>query len=133
VRPASPHFENEPPEAGLSDIDREQWIAAAVVIDPTHHADGQKAAFEVKQTVGSPLAVFRSLAQHLNERAPKEPYFIEVNPVVDPETFWEFEEANRGEITNIEFDLVAPNMHCGPPRGHCHSRGNENSRPPPKS
>jgi len=33
-----------------------------------------------------------------------------VNPIVDPDTFWEFERENRGEITLIEFDLMVPNM-----------------------
>jgi hypothetical protein len=107
-----PHvvIENEPPEEGLSEIDREAWVASAVIVDPTHHADGQKVAFEHKRTVGRPLAIFRSLAQHLNERSPKEPYFIEANAIVDPETFWQFEEENRGDIVAIEFDLIAPNM-----------------------
>jgi hypothetical protein len=107
-----PHLviENEPPEEGLSEIDREAWVASAIIIDPTHHADGQKAAFEHKRIVGRPLAIFRSLTEYLNERTPKEPYFIEINAIVDPETFWDFEEKNRGEIIAIEFDLVAPNM-----------------------
>lgn len=99
--------ENEPPEAGMGEIERESWIAAAVIIDPVKHADGQKAA--VQERVGKPSAIFKSLVRHINESG-SHPYIIEANPIVDPATFWEFEAQNRGEITSITFDLFPPNM-----------------------
>ena len=99
--------ENEPPEAGMGDIERESWIAADVLIDPVKHADGQKAA--VQDRVGKPSAIFKSLVRHINETG-MHPYVIEANPIVDPSTFWEFEAENRGEITSITFDLFPPNM-----------------------
>ncbi len=99
--------ENEPPEAGMGEIERESWRAAAVVIDPVKHEDGQKAA--VQDRVGRPTAIFKSLVRHINE-ASYNPYVIEANPIVDPETFWQFEVQNRGQITSISFDLFPPNM-----------------------
>jgi hypothetical protein len=99
--------ENEPPEAGMEEIERESWIAAAVLIDPTRHADGQKAA--IQNRVGKPTAIFKSLVRHINETGAN-PYVIEANPIVDPETFWQFEAQNRGEITKVTFDLFPPNM-----------------------
>ena len=99
--------ENDPPEAGLTEVERDAWKAEAVIIDPTSHPDGQKAAVEEK--VGNPTSVFKSLARSINESG-REPYLIEANPIVDPSTFWEFESENRGQITSISFDLFPPNM-----------------------
>ena len=66
-------------------------------------------AIEENVRVGKSAAIIKSLVQHVNEER-YEPYIIEANPVVDPDTFWEFERANRGEITSVSFDLYAPNM-----------------------
>jgi hypothetical protein len=99
--------ENEPPEAGMGEIERESWIASAVLIDPVKHADGQKAA--VQDRLGKPTAIFKSLVRHINESGVN-PYVIEANPIVDPATFWQFEAQNRGEITSVTFDLFPPNM-----------------------
>jgi hypothetical protein len=103
-------LENEPPEEGLAEILHEAWLAAAVIIDPTSHDDGQKVAFEAVSKIGTPLPIFESLAKHINSQTPKEPFVLEVNPIVDPETFWQFEAENRGAITFVEFDLLVPNM-----------------------
>jgi hypothetical protein len=103
-------IEHEPPEAGLVEVLHDAWTAATIIVDPTSHEDGQKVAFEVVSRVGKPLRVLEALLGAINGRVPKEPYVAQVNPIVDPATFWEFEEENRGEITFIEFDLLAPNM-----------------------
>jgi hypothetical protein len=104
-----PVVENEPPEEGLQEIERESWIAAGIIIDPRTHDDGQKVAIEENRWVGRPGSIFNSLVAKLNERT-EEPYVMEANPIVDPETFWEFVRENRGEITSVTFDLFAPNM-----------------------
>jgi hypothetical protein len=106
---ARPVVENEPPEEGMHEIERESWIAAGIIIDPTTHDDGQKVAIEDNPRVGRPASIFRSLVKRINQM-PEQPYIIEPSPIVDPETFWEFERANRGEVTSITFDLFAPNM-----------------------
>ncbi|MDP3555606.1 hypothetical protein [Methylocystis sp.] len=101
--------ENLPPEEGFKEVERTPWRASSVFIDPRHHADGQKLGFEVKDHIGGSLPIIKSLAKYMNIN-PDEPYIIEANAIVDPKTFWEFEKANRGRITSITFDLVAPNM-----------------------
>ena len=103
-----PVTENDPPEAGLREIQRDSWVAAGIIIDPRTHGDGQKAAIEENTRVGNPGGIFKSLVNNINERT-DEPYIIEANPIVDPNTFWQFEE-EPGEITSVSFDLYAPNM-----------------------
>jgi len=102
--------ENEPPASGLKETSRDTWKAAIVLIDPRHHDDGQKIAMEIDPQIGNPFALFSSLAEHINSRSTSEPYYLEVNPITDPNDFWAFELENRGEITSISFGLLAPNM-----------------------
>jgi hypothetical protein len=64
--------ENEPPEQNLAPKDRPAWIGALVLIDPTHHDDGQKAAIQHIPLVGKPVPTFESLAASINGR--DEPY-----------------------------------------------------------
>jgi len=104
------HKENEPPEAGLKETERLHWLAATVVIDPTHHDDGQKVAMQVLKEIGKPSAVMRALASSLNTTIPPEPYALEAASIIDPATFWKFVEDNEGEITSVTFELFAPNM-----------------------
>jgi hypothetical protein len=74
------HFtENLPPEAGLTEIERDAWKAAAVVIDPKAHDDGQKVAMEVDGRVGRTISVLKSLTDHVNGRVPVEPFILEIN------------------------------------------------------
>ncbi|MEZ0170775.1 hypothetical protein [Microvirga sp. TS319] len=102
--------ENEPPDQGLEETEREQWKAVEIVVDPRAHDDGQKAALAFDKDVGQPLALMRALADALNSRLPPAPYVIEANGIVDPNTFWHFVQENEGEITSVTFELVAPNM-----------------------
>jgi hypothetical protein len=102
--------ENEPPEAGLQETQRDAWRAALVLIDPRHHEDGQKVAFEHDPRVGQPPALFTSLASHINHRDPPSAFVIEVHPISDASDFWEFVRENRGFVTSVRFELVAPNM-----------------------
>lgn len=102
--------ENLPPDAGLGEVEHEGWKASAVIIDPSSHDDGQKAAMQVDGRVGKAASIFKSLAAAINARVPSEPFVLETNPVVDPATFWVFEEENRDQITSISFELIAPNM-----------------------
>jgi hypothetical protein len=101
--------ENEGPEGHLAPKERQTWKAAIVLIDPTHHDDGQKAAIEHLGVVGKPIPVFESLALRINNAA-DEPFVFEVNAIVPSESFWNFVKANEGQITWIQFEFVAPNM-----------------------
>ncbi len=102
--------ENLPPEKGLKESMRECWIAALVVIDPRHYDDGQKIGFEFDARVGAPNRLIEALVNAINEAMPHAAYHIEVQPISDDATFWKFAEENRGEITSLTFDFIAPNM-----------------------
>jgi len=102
--------ENQPPEAYFRETEHVGWRAALVLIDPRSHANGQLIAGEMLTDVGKPLSVMASLAQSINMREPAEPYFMDVNAITAAQTFWAFEEENRGHIVDITFDLHVPNM-----------------------
>lgn len=100
--------EAQPPEGALRPVERTTWKAALFLIDPTAHDDGQKVAVEVSPIIGRPQPVLQSLANHINLRS--EPFHLEVNTISDPQSFWDFVKANRGQITSVTFEFVAPNM-----------------------
>lgn len=100
--------ENAPPEAGFEDTERPSWRASYVMIDPTSHPDGQKAAMGHLPTVGAPLAVFGALVDYLNNA--DAPFTIEVHAIVPKDSFWEFVNEHSGAITWVQFEFVAPNM-----------------------
>ncbi len=100
--------ENEPPEQGLVETTREPWLASLLVVDPTAHDDGQKIAFEERE-IGAPLSIISSFFTYINSLN-EYGFEISVSPIVDTSTFWDFEKENRGDITSITFELLAPNM-----------------------
>ena len=101
--------ENLPPEEGLKDFTRDTWIASVLVLDPTDHEDGQKLAIQDISKVGKPASLIRTLVQIINEKF-NGPFQIEVYQIVDAESFWQYVEQNRGNITSVSFEFVAPNM-----------------------
>ena len=107
--------ENEPPEAGLHELHRPSWKASNLFIDPRHHDEGQKAALQYRDDIGKPLAILQSLANHINkEFEPRPPYAMQVAPISDADSFWDFAEKNEGNVTCVAFDLFTPNMFDGP-------------------
>lgn len=105
--------ENQSPDEEFVDIVRDAWKAVVIVVDPREHADGQKVAIEHDPKVGSTISLVGSLVASINEAYPRTAYNIEVAPIIDAESFWEFAEANRGQITTLTFEFVAPNMFGG--------------------
>jgi hypothetical protein len=101
--------ENEPPEQHFAETRREHWRAALVIVDPSHHEDGQKLACEARSEIGAPLGIIKSLCDHINASA-DEPYVIEASSILDHQTFLDFERINRGDITSISFALNAPDV-----------------------
>ena len=101
--------ENKPPAEGLDDNSHMGWLACAVLIDPTDHKDGQKIAFQVDKTVGTPDALVGALVHKINASNPGSTYYIEIEPIIDTTPFWDFVAENNGEITSVTFELVAPN------------------------
>lgn len=104
--------ENTPPEEGFKQAIHQGWKAAIFVLDPTHHADGQKISFHHDQLVGRPSSLIRSIVNAFNENS-LAPYHIEVEPIFSAKSFWEFAESNKGEITSLTFEFVTPNMFGG--------------------
>lgn len=102
--------ENAPPEFEFQNITRPSWKASEIIIDPTHHADGQKVAFAVKYAFGKTLSILLSLCKAINNFDPPEPYIIEAETISDPKGFWDFVKENDGDVTSVHFEFIAPNM-----------------------
>ena len=102
------HERHEPPERGGAEIITEEWQGAYVIIDPTHHSDGQKVAVE-NDIVGKPSAILGGLIDAINARIDK-CYTIEYEPIFDSRSFWKFAKDNDNILKSITFDFVVPNM-----------------------
>lgn len=105
--------ENRPPEEGLAETIHDGWKAVVVVIDPSEHEDGQKVAVGDDPKVGSPVGLIRELVMSINEVMPHTAWDIEVEPITNPQSFWQFADRNKGQITHLTFEFVAPNMFGG--------------------
>ncbi len=103
-----PHEHHEPPERGGGEVITDEWQGAYVLIDPTHHEDGQKVAIE-NDVVGKPSSLLANLMNAVNKRHDK-PYQIEFEPIFDSNTFWQFADKHDSVLSNITFDFVVPNM-----------------------
>lgn len=102
------HDLHEPPEKGGREISREEWQGAYVLVDPTHHDEGQRIAVE-NDVVGKPNALIKSLARYLNAHD-EAPYQIEIEPLWDASRFWAFAKDHGNVMKRIDFDFVVPNM-----------------------
>jgi hypothetical protein len=102
--------ENRPPSEGLEDVTHETWMAAVLVLDPSHHDDGQKLALQKINDIGQPLPLITKLVLAINERYPYGPYSIQVAQIIEEQSFWDFIEENEGTVTSITLDFIAPNM-----------------------
>lgn len=102
--------ENRPPSEGLEDFSHDTWLAALLVLDPTHHEDGQKLAIQNVNNVGAPKSLVKNLIAAINARYPSGPYSIEVAQIIEERSFWQYVEENKGNITSMTLDFIAPNM-----------------------
>jgi len=100
---------HKPPEEGAIEEIGEEWQGAIVIIDPSHHADGQKLSFERDETIGKPRPVLQSLVAHINAM-PEAPYAIEPKPIFSEESFWSWASAHEFKLKAITFEFVTPNM-----------------------
>lgn len=103
------HFRHDTPEQGGHEIVEQVWQGAVVLIDPTTHETGQRVAFEIDGDVGRPSPILNSLLRHVNRR-PDSPYVIEVMPIFDGDSFWQFADKHNRTLRRITFDFVVPNM-----------------------
>lgn len=100
--------ENAPPDEDFDEQLRETWKASVIAIDPTPSKDGQKISIQNDRRVGRPFSVLRSLLRHVNSDVAAA-YMLEAQPIFSSETFWQFAEINKGNITSLTFDFVVPN------------------------
>lgn len=102
------HELHRPPHEGGGEISTEEWQGAYVLLDPTHHDEGQRVAVE-NDVVGKPSSLIKSLAKALNRRDDA-PYQIEIEPLFDAARFWAFSKEHNNVLRTIDFDFVVPNM-----------------------
>jgi hypothetical protein len=99
----------QPPDEGGEPTSTDVWQGAVVIIDPEHHDDGQKLAFERGTKVGQPLAVLSSMIGTVNE-LPDAPYIMAVKAIWDEQSFQTFARRHGNTMRSITFDFVVPNM-----------------------
>ncbi len=108
IQRQKPHLHHVSPEQGGRETITDEWQGAYVLLDPTHHDEGQRIAIEVDE-VGSPSALLKSLLSYLNNLENR-PYTIEAKPVFDGTAFWNFAERHSNIVRYVTFDFVVPNM-----------------------
>lgn len=108
IQREKPHLHHMSPEQGGRETVSDEWQGAYVLLDPTHHDEGQRIAIEIDD-VGSPSALLKSLLSHLNNLE-KRPFTIEAEPVFDGMEFWKFAERHSNVVRYVNFEFVVPNM-----------------------
>jgi len=102
------HERHKPPSEGGGEVVEEEWQGAYVMLDPTHHDEGQRVAVE-NDVVGKPSSLIKSLARAVNARD-EAPYQIEIEALFDASRFWAFSRKHNNLLRRIDFDFVVPNM-----------------------
>lgn len=102
--------ENKPPKEGFQEYTRDTWRASLIVLDPKSHNDGQKLAVQRVTDVGKPMSLVTNLIKTINSRYSSSPYTIQVAPIVETSTFWDYVEKNHQNVTTISFNFIVPNM-----------------------
>jgi len=97
------------PETGFMEVSGDFWHAVNFIMDTSDHTQGQKIAMEHDSSVGSVLAIAKSLAAHLNS-LPESKWEVAANPITTQKTFWSAAEEYRGRITDLQMTFVAPNI-----------------------
>ncbi len=103
----------KPPEENYQRLDVSDWDTANVFIDISGESDGQKVAVQDMPSIGRPLPVFRSLADHINNKTVESDWFVAVNTITSPQDFWDVVQEYQGRITELDLVFVAPNIWNG--------------------
>ncbi|RCK51909.1 hypothetical protein [Thalassospira xiamenensis] len=108
--------ERSAPWEGLEPKRHLFWKAALILIDPTHHEDGQKIAFQYQQEVGKPEPILDALAKYLSNPLEQSwgPYSVSIYPIIHEKSFFIFAEQHRGKIKEITYEISVPNMFNSP-------------------
>lgn len=97
-----------PPEQGGAEVSRPEWQGAYIIVDPDHHADGQKMAVE-NDIVGMPNSLVRYLAKYLNSLQNR-PFESEPAQIFDSNDYFSFMKINGSKLEYVKFHFVVPNM-----------------------
>lgn len=108
--------ERTPPWEGLEPTRHIFWKAALLMIDPSHHDDGQKIAFQQHPEVGKPGPILDALAKRISEPADSfwGPYSVSIYPIIQEKSFSNFAQQHRGKIKEITYEASVPNMFGSP-------------------
>lgn len=63
-----------------------------------------------KSKLFKPSSLITTFISSINEKYSSAPFSVEIKPIFDASSFWSFAEANRGHITSLTFEFIAPNM-----------------------
>lgn len=105
--------ENRSPDEGLVETTHRGWKAVAVLVDAQAHRDGQKIAVAVDRRVGNATRLITSVVAAVNEKLPHTDWDLEVEPIPDTESFWQYARKHEGEVVDVTFEFVPPNMFGG--------------------
>lgn len=97
-----------PPSLGGREVVEPEWQGAYVIIDPSHHSDGQKMAVEDDE-IGAPVSLVKYLQRHINSIIER-PYEFDARQLFDSSNFSEFLSKNGSSLSYIKFQFVVPNM-----------------------
>ena len=100
-----------PPEEKFVHKEMPNWETANVLINAPAEENGQIVAMQ--STIGQPISIFRSLADHINASYPGAEWLIAVNPITSREQFWTVAERYAGHIKEIDFEFSVPNIWGG--------------------
>lgn len=101
--------ENEPPESGMRETERQAWHAAFLLLDPRAHEDGQKVAIQRDASVAQAFPLLKSLLHSINGRDPHEMFLAQAEPLSEEYSFWHWVSEHK-EVTRLTFNMIAPNM-----------------------
>src|SRR5260370_5154203 len=100
-----------PPAEKFAHHEVSNWETANVLIDSSGGGDGQKIAMQT--TIGQPIAIFRSLVDHVNNMHVVLEWLVVVNAITTREQFWTAAERYRGHIAEIDLAFEVPNIWDG--------------------
>ena len=102
-----------PPEKGFEHKAVPDWETANVFLDISSSGDGQKIAMQNVSDIGTPLPIFRSVIDHINDAQPDSDWLMAANPITKRDEFWGVAKRHQGRISEIDLRFVPPNIWGG--------------------
>lgn len=98
-----------PPAVGFAPKEVEDWDTANIFIETS--SDSQKIGMQ--PTLGQPLAILRSLVDHLNDANLMAQWLLVVNPITESGKFWSAVSKAKGHISEVDLTFATPNVWGG--------------------